>query len=76
MASTETKAAETVTMPDDVQARLALDIDGAKVGLNATRTIFSSGSHGFRVVGKVDGQDGRRYQVNANLVLIGSKPKA
>ena len=43
--------------------------------LPATPKIFSTGSRGFRVNGKVV-LGGKRYQVGANLVEIGSKPKA
>jgi hypothetical protein len=75
MASKATASAP-VTLPEDVHARIALDVDGGKQGVELGRRVFSSGSQGFTGAIKVQGADGRRYQVNVNVVLIGSKPVA
>jgi len=55
-------------------ARIALDIDGGTLGLTMSPRTFSTGSLGFSAQGKVIGDDGRKYQVNVNAVLVGSKP--
>lgn len=70
----ENAAERATVLPDG--ARLALDVDGGKSTLNLTRKAFSTGSIGFHGQGKVDGADGRRYQVNVSVTLIGSKPQA
>jgi hypothetical protein len=75
MAAKATAVAPT-TLPEDAHARLALDVDGGKAGAELSRRVFSSGSQGFTGALKVQGTDGRRYQVNVNVVLIGSKPAA
>lgn len=57
-------------------ASLALTVDGGSVTVPLTARRFSTGSAGYHWQGKVDGQDGRRYQVNITATLIGSKPGA
>ena len=50
--------------------------DGKPVGiLTAAEKVFKTGSRGFFGVGKVQIEE-KRYQVQAQLVEIGSKPKA
>jgi len=61
-------------------ASLILEVrtsDGRVWGvLTATAKHFSSGSIGFHANGKVENPDSHeRYQVGANLTLIGSKPE-
>ena len=56
--------------------RVVLTIDGAEVPLTMTPKEFASGSYGYFAQGKVDGQDGRRFQVGINATVIGSKPQA
>lgn len=58
------------------QAKIALEVDGGTVGAGLKPRTFSTGSTGFSGQLKVEGQDGRRYQVSVNVVLIGSKPQA
>ena len=61
-------------LPDG--ARLLMDLDGGKATFNLSRKVFSTGSLGYHSQGKVEGTDGRRYQVNVTATLIGSKPSA
>jgi len=50
--------------------------NGQAVGiLYGEPTTFKTGSRGYRVNGKVV-LAGKKYQVGANIVEIGSKPKA
>ncbi len=49
--------------------------DGQQVGeLSATAKVFKTGSRGFYGMGKVQIGE-KRYQVQVQLVEIGSKPK-
>lgn len=57
-------------------ATCQLTLDGATVSPTMLAKEFSTGSKGFSWQGKVDGQDGRRYQVNVQAILIGSKAEA
>lgn len=41
---------------------------------SAKPTDFKTGSKGYRAVAKVDGAEGKRYQVNFQAVEIHSKP--
>jgi len=51
------------------------DENGNVVGkLVANEKVFTSGSRGFHAQGKIEFQ-GKRYQCQAQLVEIGSKPK-
>lgn len=59
-------------LPDGATLRIV--VDGAEVALNLTPREFSTGSIGYHTQGKVEGQGGRRYQVNFTATLIGSKP--
>lgn len=54
--------------------RVVLTIDGAEVPLVMNPKEFGTGSFGFHAQGKLDGQEGRRYQVSAQAIVIGSKP--
>lgn len=61
-------------------ANLILEIkssDGKVWGtITATSKHFSSGSIGFYANGKVENPESQeRYQVGANIILIGSKPE-
>jgi len=50
--------------------------DNQAVGiLTAAEKVFKTGSRGFFVMGKIQ-IDEKRYQVQVQLVEIGSKPKA
>ena len=49
-------------------------IDGKKLELILKAKIFSTGSKGFWAGEKLAMNDGRRYQVQVQAVLIGSKP--
>jgi hypothetical protein len=50
--------------------------DNQAVGiLTAAEKVFKTGSHGFFGMGKIQIDD-KRYQVQVQLVEIGSKPKA
>ena len=62
------------TLPEGASLRIV--VDGAEITVPLNRKQFSTGSLGYHAQGKVDGADGRRYQMGVNLTLIGSKPKA
>ena len=49
-------------------------IDGKKLELILKAKNFSTGSKGFWAGQKLAMNDGRRYQVQVQAVLIGSKP--
>jgi len=49
-------------------------IDGKKLELILKEKKFSTGSKGFWAGEKLAMNDGRRYQVQVQAVLIGSKP--
>jgi hypothetical protein len=53
------------------------DADGKSWGtVTATAKQFSSGSVGFYANGKIENPDSHeRYQLGANIILIGSKPE-
>jgi len=66
-----------VTLPDG--ASIVLNVDGAQGTISMARRDdgthrFSTGSAGYFGIAKLEGQDGRRYQVNVTATLIGSKP--
>ena len=71
MAETKDRAA---ALPSGATVRIMLDGAEVQVPLNARE--FSTGSVGYHAQGKVDGADGRRYQLGITATLIGSKPKA
>lgn len=73
MATTVTRE---VSLPDGIAAAVTLDIDGGSLTAPLKAREFSTGSQGFSGQLKVDGADGRRYQVSVNAVLIHSKPTA
>jgi len=51
------------------------DDNGTDLGtIVASEKVFSTGSTGFFATGKVSNGEGERFQVTANIVLIGSKP--
>jgi len=53
----------------------SISIDGElPVPMSLKEKTFRSGSRGFYVWGKVEDEEGKRYQVICNLVEIGSKP--
>lgn len=54
-----------------MEIRFAGEAEGLIV---ANEKTFKTGSRGFYGSGKVQGTDGKRYQVSANVVEIGSKP--
>lgn len=53
-------------------ARIALEMDGGSIGVALRPRAFKSGSDGYGAQLKVDGTDGRRYQVNVTAVRIDS----
>ena len=57
-------------------ARIMLVVDGAEVAFNLVAREFSTGSIGYHTQGKLEGETGRRYQLNVTATLIGSKPGA
>lgn len=59
-----------------IPAKVALDLDGATLTVTPAAREFSTGSKGYSWQGKVEGQDGRRYQVNITAVVINSKDEA
>jgi len=60
---------------EPTQGSVALKVDGAEMTVPIGAKQFASGSRGYFWQGKVEGSDGRRYQTQVSLVLIGSKPK-
>ena len=56
-------------------AQVAFDLGGPVEALVGSEREFKTGSRGYFVSGKVNGTDGKRYQVSCNIVEIGSKPK-
>lgn len=64
------------TLPEGTEARMTLEVDGGGSTVPLKARTFSTGSVGFSGQTKVDGEDGRRYQVSVNVILIGSKPGA
>lgn len=63
-------------LPQDATLTVTVEVEGSTVTLTGKAREFSTGSKGFTVNGKAEGKDGRRYQVSANVILIGSKPQA
>ena len=56
-------------------ARVTIEVAGATATIVADAKQFKTGSRGFYGQGKVQGTDGRRFQVSVNIVEIGSKGK-
>lgn len=61
-------------LPGDATAYVTVQVEGHDVLQPLKQREFSTGSAGFSGQLKVDGDDGRRYQVSINVVLINSKP--
>lgn len=57
-------------------AKVTIEVAGVTVTIVAAAKQFKTGSRGFYGQGKVEGTDGRRFQVSVNIVEIGSKGKA
>jgi hypothetical protein len=57
-------------------AKVTVEVAGGTATLLAEPRTFKTGSRGFYGQGKVQGTDGRRFQVSVNIVEIGSKPQA
>ena len=57
-------------------AKVTVEVAGGSGTIMAEPRQFKTGSRGFYGQGKVQGADGRRYQVSVNVVEIGSKPAA
>ncbi len=51
-----------------------IQVGGIKAVFNLNKKDFSTGSKGYHATGKFE-VAGKRYQVNVQLVEIGSKPK-
>lgn len=64
------------TLPEGATLTLTVEVEGRTVTLSGKVKEFSTGSLGFTVNGKADGEEGRRYQVSGNVILIDSKPQA
>ena len=56
-------------------AKITVEVAGGVATLLAEPRTFKTGSRGFYGQGKVQGTDGRRFQVSVNVVEIGSKPQ-
>ena len=68
-------------MPNDGDSEMGEEINMATIQVGGIRAVFnlnkkdfSTGSKGYHATGKVEA-GGKRYQVNIQLVEIGSKPK-
>jgi len=57
-------------------AKVTIEVAGRTATIIADAKQFKTGSRGFYGQGKVEGTDGRRFQVSVNIVEIGSKGKA
>ena len=57
-------------------AKITVEAAGGTATLLAEPRTFKTGSRGFYGQGKVQGTDGRRFQVSVNVVEIGSKPSS
>jgi hypothetical protein len=57
-------------------AKVTIEVAGRTATILADAKQFKTGSRGFYGQGKVEGTDGRRFQVSVNIVEIGSKAKA
>jgi len=55
-------------------AKITIEVAGGIGTIVAEPRQFKTGSRGFYGQGKVQGTDGRRYQIAVNVVEIGSKP--
>ena len=56
-------------------ARVTIEVGGRSDTIVANPKQFKTGSRGFYGQGKVEANDGRRFQVTINIVEIGSKGK-
>jgi hypothetical protein len=56
-------------------AKVIIEVAGATATIMADAKQFKTGSRGFYGQGKVEGTDGRRFQISVNIVEIGSKGK-
>jgi hypothetical protein len=54
---------------------VTIEVAGATATIAADAKQFKTGSRGFYGQGKIQGTDGRRFQVSVNIVEIGSKGK-
>jgi hypothetical protein len=57
-------------------AKVTIEVAGGTGTIMAEPKDFRTGSRGFYGQGKIQGTDGRRFQVGINIVEIGSKGKA
>ncbi len=57
-------------------AKITVEVPGGTGTFLAEPRTFKTGSRGFYGQGKIQGADGRRFQVSINIVEIGSKPQA
>lgn len=57
-------------------AKVTIEVAGGSGTIVAEPKAFKTGSRGFYGQGKVQGTDGRRFQISVNIVEIGSKSKA
>ncbi len=55
--------------------KVTIEIGGAVGTILAEPKQFKTGSRGFYGQGKLEANDGRRFQVSINIVEIGSKGK-
>jgi len=56
-------------------AKMTIEVAGSSETIVAEPKEFRTGSRGFYGQGKIQGTDGRRFQVNVSIVEIGSKKK-
>jgi len=64
-----------IIMSSDEIDSAVIRIKGSKVVILLNEKKFSTGSTGFNGTGKLSTNNGK-YQINVNVVLIGSKPES
>jgi hypothetical protein len=57
-------------------AKVTIEVAGGNGTIVAEPKAFKTGSRGFYGQGKIQGTDGRRFQISVNIVEIGSKGKS
>ena len=57
------------------EVRVQVEVNGGMGTIFPAPKTFSTGSKGYFGQGKVEGANGKRYQVQVQLVEIGSKPR-
>jgi hypothetical protein len=60
---------------DESTNKVVVFLNGKKETFLLKEKEFGSGSKGFNANGKFSDESGKRYQLSANIVEIGTKPK-